>query len=86
MIQELGGRVCLSDDSHGVSYVGLNYLAMRDYLKDMGLERTWYLIPSSRRQIRDYKVGERGRVAARPLDRWYDHPFWTKLEDAQRRK
>lgn len=52
----------------------------------MGLERTWYLIPSSRRQIGDYKVGERGRVAARPLDKWYDHPFWAKLEDVQRRK
>ncbi|OXB38516.1 hypothetical protein LQV05_002677 [Cryptococcus neoformans] len=86
LIQELGGRICLSDDSHGVSYVGLNYLKMRDYLKNMGLERTWYLVSSSRRQTGDYTVGERGRVAARPLDGWYDHPFWIKLEDAQRRK
>lgn len=86
LIQELGGRVCLSDDSHGISYVGLNYLKMRDYLKGMGLERTWYLVSSSRRQTGDYTVGERGRVAARPLDGWYDHPFWAKLSDAQRRK
>lgn len=76
----------MSDDSHGISYVGLNYLKMRDYLKGMGLERTWYLISSSRRQTGDYTVGERGRVAARPLDGWYDHPFWAKLSDAQRRK
>ncbi|ODN84101.1 hypothetical protein L202_00115 [Cryptococcus amylolentus CBS 6039] len=83
LIQELGGKICLSDDSHGVSYVGLNYPKMRDYLTSMGVERIWYLVPASQRQEGDEEVGVRRRVVARPMDGWAEHPFWAKLEAAQ---
>lgn len=80
---ELGGRVCLSDDSHGVSYVGLNYLPMRDYLVAQGLETVWYLMPSKERQEGDQAVGRRGRVVARPLRGWAEDPFWEKYAATQ---
>ncbi|ODO07548.1 histidinol-phosphatase (PHP family) [Cryptococcus wingfieldii CBS 7118] len=83
LIQELRGKICLSDDSHGVSYVGLNYPKMRDYLTSMGVERIWYLVPASQRKEGDEEVGVRRRVVARPMDGWAEHPFWAKLEAAQ---
>ncbi|WVQ71239.1 hypothetical protein IAR50_000764 [Cryptococcus sp. DSM 104548] len=83
LIQKLGGKICLSDDSHGVSYVGLNYPKMRDYLKSMGVDRIWYLVPASQRREADEEVGVRRRVVARPMDGWAEHPFWDKLEASQ---
>ncbi|ORY28508.1 putative histidinol-phosphatase [Naematelia encephala] len=83
LILQLGGRICLSDDSHGVSYVGLNYLRMKDYLVDMGVEEVWYLVPASQRQHDDQTVGRRGRVVARKFKGWAKHPFWDQLSQAQ---
>lgn len=42
-IIEKGGRFCMSDDSHGVAQVGLNYGKCVDYLKDLGVKRIYYL-------------------------------------------
>ncbi|WVQ85416.1 hypothetical protein IAT38_007581 [Cryptococcus sp. DSM 104549] len=83
LILSLDGRICLSDDSHGVSYVGLNYLKMRDYLLGMGVKKVWYLVPEAQRQAGDKEVGERRRVVARALGGWGEHAFWGKLEAAQ---
>jgi len=83
LIMELGGRLCLSDDSHGVSYVGLNYLKMKQYLVDQGVNAVWYLVPTSSALEADVKIG-RGRVSARQLDDWAGHPFWGKLALAQK--
>ncbi|GFZ45238.1 hypothetical protein JCM24511_02964 [Saitozyma sp. JCM 24511] len=78
-----GGRICLSDDSHGVSYVGLNYLRMRDYLVGEGVRDVWHLVRASDRREGDQVVGGRGSVVARRLSEWESHPFWPKLEAAQ---
>jgi histidinol-phosphatase (PHP family) len=42
-IIEKGGKFCLSDDSHGVAQVGLNYTKCIDYLEELGVEQVWYL-------------------------------------------
>jgi histidinol-phosphatase (PHP family) len=34
---ERGGRFVLSDDSHGVYQVGLNYNRMFQYIRDLGI-------------------------------------------------
>lgn len=34
---EKGGRFVLSDDSHGVTQVGLNYHRMFQYIRDLGI-------------------------------------------------
>ncbi|KAK4684705.1 histidinol-phosphatase (PHP family), partial [Tremellales sp. Uapishka_1] len=76
LIQSLGGRVCLSDDSHGVSYVGMNYLPMRDYLQRMHLKEIWYLVREGDKKDGDEKVGNRGKVVARRMEQWDQHAFW----------
>lgn len=73
LILQRGGRICLSDDSHGVSYVGLNYGKMREYLVNEGVKEIWYLVPGSEEGER---VGNRGRVKARKLEGWAENDFW----------
>lgn len=43
LIKQKGGRFTLSDDSHGVHAVGLNYNRLGDYLKRAGVDQLWYL-------------------------------------------
>jgi histidinol-phosphatase (PHP family) len=38
----LGGKFTLSDDSHGVAQVGLNFERVKKYLEDVGVEALWY--------------------------------------------
>nr|XP_019014915.1 uncharacterized protein I206_01002 [Kwoniella pini CBS 10737]OCF53696.1 hypothetical protein I206_01002 [Kwoniella pini CBS 10737] len=79
LIVSLGGKICLSDDSHGISYVGLNYKKMRDYLVDQGVTEIWYLVSS----VEDMQEGDeeikndRGKVFARKMVGWDKHPFWN---------
>jgi histidinol-phosphatase (PHP family) len=40
---EKGGRFCLSDDSHGVDQVALNYHSALDFLGQAGIEKLHYL-------------------------------------------
>lgn len=76
----MGGRICLSDDSHGVAQVGLNYGRMKTYLEEMGVEEIWYLVAADQRKEGDEQVGSRGRVIARRMKSWTSHPFWTGLQ------
>ncbi|SCZ88390.1 BZ3500_MvSof-1268-A1-R1_Chr2-1g04379 [Microbotryum saponariae] len=46
LIQSLGGRFTLSDDSHGPQAVGLHYDQTYSYLVEMGLQELWYLAPA----------------------------------------
>jgi histidinol-phosphatase (PHP family) len=39
----LGGRLTLSDDSHGVAQVGLNFALVKNYLESLGVENLYYL-------------------------------------------
>lgn len=45
LILRAHGRLALSDDSHGVHQVGLNYTRVRDYLLREGVNELWYLVP-----------------------------------------
>lgn len=39
----LGGRFCLSDDSHGVDQVSLNFHRVLEFLDGLGVDRLHYL-------------------------------------------
>ncbi|KAJ7058490.1 Polymerase/histidinol phosphatase-like protein [Mycena amicta] len=41
-----GGRLALSDDSHGPHAVGLNYARIPDYLHRAGVQELWTLMPA----------------------------------------
>jgi hypothetical protein len=43
----LGGKLCLSDDSHGPAYVGLNYTRLKAYMMKQNVKEIWYLVTSS---------------------------------------
>lgn len=43
LIIKLGGRFCLSDDSHTYAQVGLNYHKVWEYVKELGLENIYHL-------------------------------------------
>ncbi|WRT64064.1 uncharacterized protein IL334_000992 [Kwoniella shivajii] len=83
LILSLSGKICLSDDSHGVSYVGLNYIKMKNYLVEQGVKEIWYLVPVAKRQDGDEDVGDRRRIVSRRLENWVEHPFWSHLEKIQ---
>ena len=76
LIMSLGGRICLSDDSHGVAQVGLNYAKMRDYLQRKGVKSIWHLIAGVDTPFHAQQVGERTAVTTMPVDDWYEQPFW----------
>jgi histidinol-phosphatase (PHP family) len=84
MICDSGGKICLSDDSHGVSQVGLNYDRLRDYLARTGVEEIYYLVDFKDRKPGDEDVGCRGRVVARMVSDWDDNPFWKNLLEKRR--
>lgn len=73
MILELGGRLALSDDSHGPHRVGENYPRMRDYLRQLGVKELWYLA-----RTLDGSTFERGLSATRVAGEWWEHDFWKR--------
>lgn len=77
LILATGGRICLSDDSHGVAFVGLNYAKMREYLVREGVREVWYLVPAAEG---GETVGTRGRVKARRLEGWDKDKFWANAD------
>lgn len=84
-ILSMNGRLCLSDDSHGVQAVGLNYLRMRQYLVDSGVDTIWYLEkdtaskPDTTKQDDDGAPTRfaRGTIAKSMGPEWATHPFWA---------
>lgn len=83
LIMELGGRICLSDDSHGIAQVGLNYGRMRDYLVSMGVKEVWHLVGVEEREQGGEPVGARGRVLGRRVPDWTTDTFWVDLDRRQ---
>ena len=51
-----GGRICLSDDSHGIDYVALNYTRLKQYLVLAGVEEIWYLEADPDGQLTDKEL------------------------------
>jgi histidinol-phosphatase (PHP family) len=78
----MNGKLCLSDDSHGPAYVGLNYTRLKEYMIKQGVKELWYLSTPS---TMDRTVGDdRGKwastLAVRKMDGdWTSHPFWDEV-------
>ncbi|KAJ9480111.1 Histidinol-phosphatase [Pseudozyma hubeiensis] len=87
LIRSLDGRLCLSDDSHGVHAVGLNYLRLKEYLIDAGVDTIWYLEKDTSQspavEDKDARARPthfaRGTVAKPMGPEWKTHPFWTSF-------
>ncbi|PWN52688.1 histidinol phosphate phosphatase H [Violaceomyces palustris] len=62
LIKAVRGRLCLSDDSHGVQAVALNYHKLRPYLRESGVEEIWYLERDDERRAIDIEAEEALRL------------------------
>ena len=71
-----GGRLVLSDDSHGPQAVGLNYQRVARYLQSVGVTELWYLANSDRPNPAGRYV-----LAVRQEGNWWDHHFWHDESD-----
>jgi len=76
MIVKHGGKLGLSDDSHGKHGVGLNYGRLADYLKMSGVTEIYYL---ARRGQEEGGVGMRKMHPALMEGDWRSDPFWDQL-------
>lgn len=73
LIISKGGRLVLSDDSHGPRAVGLNYDRKYAYLVKMGVEEVWYL-----ERCEEVNAGGR-QVRARKVEAdWREDAFWAR--------
>ena len=59
----MGGRFTLSDDSHGVAQVGLNFERVLDYLKSLGVTELYYL----ERQEQDLRTQSKLTLAVKKV-------------------
>jgi histidinol-phosphatase (PHP family) len=66
-----------------VSYVGLNYTRMRDYLVACDVRDIWHLVPMEAKLENDEAVGTRSKVVARRMSGWENDRFWQTMSDAQ---
>ncbi|KAF8878804.1 Polymerase/histidinol phosphatase-like protein [Gymnopilus junonius] len=73
VINSLGGRFALSDDSHGPNAVGLNYDRLPGYLQSVGVTQLWYLQQSTTPNA----AGRRIQPVRLDGD-WLDHGFWRQ--------
>lgn len=74
LIISKGGRLALSDDSHGPAAVALNYRPLFDYLVRMEVKDIWYLGVSD-----EPNAGGRKVKAIKYEGDWTKDPFWTQL-------
>jgi len=72
LICQEGGRLTISDDSHGPHAVGLHYDLVKDYLISVGIQSLWYLDVSPSRN-----AGGRKTIPVKLPGDWRAHPFWT---------
>ncbi|KAJ3719197.1 Polymerase/histidinol phosphatase-like protein [Lentinula raphanica] len=73
LILQYGGRLALSDDSHGPHAVGLNYHRVLEYLRRENVSEMWFLQACNNPN----KAG-RNVQAVRAPDEWWNHPFWNR--------
>lgn len=74
LIISKGGRLVLSDDSHGPAAVGLNFHLLYDYMVRMGVRDLWYL-----EQHDERNVGGRKIRAVQYNGDWKEDPFWSQF-------
>ncbi|KAJ1970296.1 hypothetical protein IWQ62_000023 [Dispira parvispora] len=70
-----GGRLTLSDDSHGPDDVALHYSVVREYLDEMGVNKVAYPLPCKEKQ----PANEISTVPVAWVDDVISHPFWSGL-------
>jgi len=70
-----GGRFTISDDSHCVSQVGLNYGRLLGYIRDIGLQEVHYLekLPMGEMAI---NVLDACAVRSMTVDQLAQERFW----------
>ncbi|KAF7342229.1 Histidinol-phosphatase [Mycena venus] len=74
IILQHGGRLTLSDDSHGPHAVGLNYGRLPEYIQRAGIKELWFLEHS------DTPNASGRNVRATRMDQpWATHSFWTQF-------
>lgn len=76
---ELGGRFALSDDSHGVDQVGLNYQRVLESVRKAGIADIHHLEaatdPESQTHDERFPTVQWRRV---PVSELQDHAFWRR--------
>lgn len=77
MIVKQGGKLGLSDDSHGEHAVGLNYGRLAAYLKISGITEIYHL---ARREREEGEVGARKLHPALVEGDWRSDLFWNQLQ------
>ena len=72
----MGGRFTLSDDSHGVDQVGLNYHKVLDCAVRAGIQQLWHVEHAGAGNAS--LVGEGMQVSWKPvaIDDLKQHQFW----------
>ena len=76
--KQMGGRFTLSDDSHGIDQVGLNYDKVFDCIKAAGITELVYLAPvSDTVRSEDERTPKVGWQSVYVSD-LADHGFWKK--------
>lgn len=72
------GRFTLSDDSHGIEQVGLNYGKVLDCVERAGIPELWHLTPASASST-PHDVRFPGvQWTAVPIAQLKSHAFWLK--------
>ena len=82
---DMGGRFAVSDDSHGVEQVGLNYDKLVPFLEDVGVKEVSFLAHKEERQERPYDARFPNlAVEAISVDELQKHPFWVVDSNARK--
>ena len=79
LIVKYGGKLGLSDDSHGKHAVGLNYDRLAEYLRTSGITEIYYLARCVREQVHARTL----RPVLAEGD-WSRDPFWDRLRGPPR--
>ena len=74
----MGGRFTLSDDSHGIEQVGLNYATTLKCVERAGITELWHLASASNSTPPLDKRFPNVRWSSVPVDQLKSHAFWTK--------
>lgn len=82
---EMGGRFCLSDDSHGVDQVALNYDKLLPFLEEVGIKQLHFLGHADERQDSPHDARFPHLVIdAISVDELKDHIFWTTISETEK--
>ncbi|KAK5709371.1 hypothetical protein LTR17_019825 [Elasticomyces elasticus] len=75
----MGGRFTLSDDSHGIAQVGLNYEKVLHCVERAGITELSHLVPATAESSIDPRFPEVQWAAVQVAD-LKQHAFWTKSQ------